>query len=124
MLSPFRSYLDRENLCGRVRVQSFIEADLDDIERICSRAGWRVKGAAGRQGNLCISQSPMSVFDVSSKKLSEKCVVTNIRPREHPVVVACDGVGDRCLPVHYERYKEQEMDNHKLCTESKLSKAE
>lgn len=84
-----------------------MDADLRQIRLICSRAGRRVQGAIGLDGNTCISQSSMNVYDVRSKKVEEKCIITVINPSKNPVVVACDKVDNNCRPVHYEQYTGQ-----------------
>lgn len=106
------SYLDAKKLCGRIPVQSFIDADQAQVDQICSRNGWRIKGAAGSKGNLCISQSTMMVYDVESGKLGGKCSIGDVYWRNDAVVVACDKVEGKCRPVHYEPYMNQEKDIH------------
>lgn len=112
LLFSSHSYLDKKKLCGRVPIQSFIDADPARVDQICGRAGWRIKGAAGSKGNLCISQSTMKVYDVKSKKQGGKCSIEYVHLKNDAVVVACDKVEGDCLPVHYEPYTNQKKDKH------------
>lgn len=107
MLFSHYSYLKSKGLCDREKFQSFIDAKLRDIKSICTRIGRRVEGASGDLGNTCISASSMNVYDVRSKLVEDKCVVTIINLTNTPVVVACDKVDNLCRPVHYYRYTGQ-----------------
>lgn len=96
----------RKGLCGRVPVQSFIDASEWRVQQICSEDGWRVSS------NLCISDSTMTVYDVTSEwDECGCCKVTRLRRRQQKVVVACNNVGNQCLPVHYEKYNNQSPTN-------------
>lgn len=97
----------KSKLCGRVKVQSFIDADEGQVRQICRDAGWRVDGATGRKGNLCISNSTMTVYDVQSER--KGCRVNSANLRKHNVVVACNKVENQCFPVHYEKYQSQKQ---------------
>lgn len=77
-------------------MQSFINTSEDRVVKVCGTAGSRVKGG----GNLCISKS--EIYDVVSE-----CSVRNVTVRRHKVVLACDKVGKKFLPVHYEIFKSQ-----------------
>lgn len=87
-----------KGLCGRVPVQSFIKAPEAQVVKVCGAAGKRVVGG----GNLCISKSEMEIYEVVSE-----CIVKNVTPRHHKVVLACDKVGKKFLPVHYEKFSSQ-----------------
>lgn len=110
MLSLLHRYLEKYHLCGRTEVQSFIEDGEGQVQQICGSTGRRVKGATGKKGNLCISKSIMTVYNVKSVK-NPACKVNSAELRKHKVVVACNKVQKRCLPVHYEKYSDQEPDN-------------
>lgn len=87
-------YLKKNGLCGRAPVQSFIQATKDQVVQVCGTKGSRVVGG----GNLCISKSTMKIYHVESE-----CFVKNVNVHHHKVVLACDKVGRKCLPVHYEK---------------------
>uniref|UniRef100_A0A671XL53 Ribonuclease A-domain domain-containing protein n=1 Tax=Sparus aurata TaxID=8175 RepID=A0A671XL53_SPAAU len=87
-----------------VPVQSFIDASEVDVQQICRKGGHRVKNG----GNLCISASSMTVYDVKSKHANGQCTVTSLIHRQQEVVVACNKVGNVCLPVHYQGYENQQ----------------
>lgn len=109
---PGYSYLEKNGLCGRVPVQSFIRATKAQVAQVCGTAGNRVVGS----GNLCISQSTMEIYDVESE-----CFVKNVTVRHHKVVLACDKVGQKCLPVHYKKFKHQTAGD-KNCSNNPLMK--
>ncbi|TWW63503.1 hypothetical protein D4764_03G0005110 [Takifugu flavidus] len=100
-------YLLEKNLCGRTRVQSFIDADENQVSQVCRTSGKRV--VDGR--NLCISTSNMRVYDVQSRKTSKKCTVTKVTGSNHKVVLACNKVSNKCRPVHYEKWTNQKPEN-------------
>lgn len=83
-------------------MQSFIKATKDQVNQVCGTAGNRVVGG----GNLCISKSEMEIYDVVSE-----CSVKNVTVRHHKVVLACDKVGKKFLPVHYEKFNNQTAGN-------------
>uniref|UniRef100_A0A3B4UTB5 Ribonuclease A-domain domain-containing protein n=1 Tax=Seriola dumerili TaxID=41447 RepID=A0A3B4UTB5_SERDU len=93
------SYLQGKRLCGRAPVQTFIDARVGAVHQICSRSGLRVQSSPG---NLCISRSRMQVFDVIS---DQNCSMNRMRVQKgsQKVIVACDKVNNRCLPVHFEK---------------------
>lgn len=90
------SYLQMHGLCGRTPVQSFIDAPLGQVQQICSPAGRLV------YANLCISSLSMNVYDVYSS-FSTFCSVQVVLNLPQYVIVACDNVGNLCLPVHYQK---------------------
>lgn len=96
------SYLVKMHLCGRTSVQSFIQADETQVRLVCGTSGKRV----GKQ-NLCISKSPMRVYDITSHVTNGQCFVTKVDVQDHRVVLACDKLDKMCLPVHYEKWRKQ-----------------
>ncbi len=113
-LISIHRYLVKSRLCGRVRVQSFIKKkDEGRVRDICSNAGWRLQDANGNKGNLCISNSPMRVFEVKSFKMNRNvCIVKKIKRLKQKVIVACDKIGNSCLPVHFEKNDNQKQSNN------------
>lgn len=107
----WKSYLVKNELCGRVPVQTFIEAEEKDVQKICSGAGHVVKDATEKKGNLCISDSIMQVYHVTSTKDNNGCKVDKLTPDKQIVIVACNKVKNHCLPVHYEKYVDQKKGN-------------
>nr|XP_046235844.1 uncharacterized protein LOC124054203 [Scatophagus argus] len=103
-LKAWKSYLESHGLCGRVPVQSFIEAGENEVLQICRDAGRRVKG------NLCISESLMTVHDVKSQKMVH-CNVSSVNSPKRKVIVACDKINNLCFPVHYQTYGYQQPGN-------------
>ena len=89
----FHSYLRDRNLCGRADDQSFIKATEEEVKKICTPEGEYV------YNNLCRSRSKMTVYNVKSDTNCNDIKVTSAKRK---VVVACDKVGEECLPVHYQ----------------------
>lgn len=110
-LQDWQRYLVKKGLCGRTPVQSFINAAASQVDQICRGGGRQVRGATGGTGNLCISNSVLTVYDVCSNMSGSVCKVSSAKRRQHKVVVACDKVENICRPVHYERYNNQQPGN-------------
>lgn len=106
-------YLVKQGLCGRTNPQSFINAGVNEVDQVC-RTGKR----KADDGNLCISASEMEVYDVISYETNKKCSVTKVTGSNHKVVLACNNVSNRCLPVHYEKWNNQKADRVN-CSKSK-----
>ncbi|CAB1416873.1 unnamed protein product [Pleuronectes platessa] len=117
-IKDWKSYLRDKGLWCRTPKQSFILANMTkDVLQICSRSGLYVKG------NLCSSSLKMLVFEVLSSKCPPKNETrkqrfnTRIKVTETQqfVIVACDMVGNMCLPVHFEGNKSLNRTNE-TCT--------
>lgn len=103
-------YLKEHHLWCRTSVQSFIENDVQDVNMICSNDGRRLTETVTYAGNLCISNSNMLIYDVTFKKTNSGCDI-NVASNQRPVIVACNKVGNRCLPVHFQKYEHQTPSN-------------
>lgn len=92
-------HLQNKNLCGRKKVQSFIEASEKDVKEICRKSGTRLND----KDNLCISNQPMMIYEVTSTKNNNGCTVTKVDPfPAQYVMVACNKVENICRPVHFQ----------------------
>ncbi|RXN37631.1 Carbonic anhydrase 14 [Labeo rohita] len=91
------AYLTRQCLCGRAPLQSFLHKnEQNSIVSICNGRGVR------DTGNKCISEGSFNVYTVrSSLEGNGECEVHLRTDRSH-VIVACEVVENRCVPVHYE----------------------
>lgn len=95
--SAWESYITRKGLCGRARQQSFLRKnDEDRVKGICHERGIRYSG------NKCISTSSLRVYIVKSYYDSNRKCKVRFWSERYYVVVACDVVGNQCLPVHYQ----------------------
>ncbi|XP_041635352.1 seminal ribonuclease-like [Cheilinus undulatus] len=103
-LQEWESYLRLNGLCGRQPTQSFIDAKAKDVKGICKTLGRLIQDAPQSQGNFCISQSTMRVYDVKS---DGRCKITSAKGVDKRVVVRCAKVGKTCLPIHFEAYRNQ-----------------
>lgn len=102
MLCLFYRYLSRNDLCKRSNPQTFMEErDWRNVLSICKDRGRQLH--PGRS-NLCISDSLIWVYQVYK---GWGCKVVHLKTYPQHVIVACDKIGNQCLPVHYQRYKGQ-----------------
>lgn len=111
--AEWEKYLRQANLCGRARVQSFIDADEYEVQKICRGGGWRVRGACGPRRNMCISKSNMKIYNVESTKHCG-CTVESVILKVHKVVVGCNKIHHNCFPVQYEKFNSQKP-HYKIC---------
>ncbi|CAI5671844.1 unnamed protein product [Oreochromis niloticus] len=110
-LDAWKRYLKKEHLWCRTTVQSFLnKSDLENVIRICSRDGRRLSKTDNYAGNLCISNSEMLIYEVISTKSNNDCKIT-VGPTKRVVIVACNKVGNQCLPVHFQKYEHQRASN-------------
>lgn len=105
-LDAWKRYLKKEGLWCRTPVQSFISDSEWNVDRICSSDGHRLADSVTYAGNLCISNSEMLIYDVTIRK-TNKGRKMNVTRAQRPVIVACDNVGNKCLPVHFQKYEHQ-----------------
>ncbi|KAL4618267.1 hypothetical protein GN956_G20692 [Arapaima gigas] len=105
----WEEYLTEKKLCGRVLIQSFME-DERLVEDICNCSGRRLMIPQNplNNENYCISENKIDVFDVQSHNTTRGCQVEHVTKRYGYVIVACDKIRNRCLPVHYEQYQNEE----------------
>ncbi|XP_035004480.2 uncharacterized protein LOC118102432 [Hippoglossus stenolepis] len=91
-------YLNKQGLWCRTTKQSFLPADKKvGVQQICSTSGLYVKG------NLCSSREEMMVYEVLSYNCPPKLnSYINVTKKSMFVIVACNMVGKKCLPVHFE----------------------
>ncbi|KAI2663076.1 Angiogenin [Labeo rohita] len=113
--SAWADYLTRRNLCGRTHLQSFLHKNnTNSIKRICNGRGVR------DTQNLCISKRMFRVYIVKSTKRNGQCEV-QLQTEYFYVIVACEVIGNRCLPVHYETQTNTEPYRHVQLASQTLS---
>ncbi|KAF3697738.1 hypothetical protein EXN66_Car013418 [Channa argus] len=101
----WESYLKRNGLCNRSR-QSFIKKkDKRHVKEICKGSGLHL------YDNLCISTKTMVVYDIRVRD-SRSCKIESLNNDRKYVIVACDKVENRCLPVHFQEYRNQRPDRN------------
>lgn len=90
-------YLMAKRLCGREPLQSFLRKDdTDSVIRICNGRGVRYRQ------NMCISKRSFTVYLVRSVLTDTRCEIQSIDKENSYVIVACEVIENRCLPVHYQ----------------------
>lgn len=89
----FPSHIRKLKRCGMTPLTFIEESNTKLVIKICNGGGWNW------QGNLCTSTSKIPVYVV--KVNTYNCTIEDVPAKtDEPVTVACDKVGDTCLPVH------------------------
>lgn len=93
--SQWKRYILNRTGCGRP-TQSFLKPeDLARVKEVCSeRGGQRLKD------NLCISRQSFTFVTVRSEMGT--CGIKSVREETKHLILACEVLGDDCLPVHFE----------------------
>lgn len=93
--SQWKRYILNKTGCGRP-TQSFLNPrDLGRVKEVCSeRGGERYKD------NLCISRQSFTFVTVRSEMGT--CGIKSVREETKHLILACEVLGDDCLPVHFE----------------------
>ncbi len=55
------------------------------------------------KGNLCISKEPFKFFTVKINK--KRTRVKKVKVQKQHVILGCDKIKNRCLPIHFEENK-------------------
>nr|XP_046156983.1 angiogenin [Oncorhynchus gorbuscha] len=93
--NAWEKYLREKNDCSRP-TQSFLHPkDRERVDAVCSSSGGK-----RYQGNLCISQSPFTFLTVRSE--TGTCGVSSVREETKHLILACEVLENRCVPVHFE----------------------
>lgn len=93
--NQWKKYILNKTGCGRP-TQSFLNPmDLARVKEVCSeRGGERFKD------NLCISRQPFTFVTVRSEMGT--CGIKSVREETKHLILACEVLGNDCLPVHFE----------------------
>ncbi|KAK9524952.1 hypothetical protein VZT92_017309 [Zoarces viviparus] len=110
-MDKWKEHLKGKDVCkpGRSK-QSFLKSsDKDKVGKICGDGGHLFKG------NFCISDSTMLVYNF---EVNKNCDITKgPDTTNNPVIVACDEIDSKCVPVHFEKYIEGKVtDYHERCS--------
>ncbi|KAI4879697.1 hypothetical protein NFI96_006362, partial [Prochilodus magdalenae] len=105
----WKTYLENnqfnsKKLCGRAPKQTFFNiASEPEVKKICDGEGYEEKqNKAGKPDNLCISMNEFTVHVVDSTMENGKCEILDVKTDKMFVVVGCEKVDNKCLPVHFE----------------------
>ena len=86
--------------------QSFLpQKDLDRVREVCTD-----KGGKKYKENLCISREPFTFVTVRSEPGT--CGIRSIRQETKHLILACEVLGNECLPVHFEGNPENSKPNN------------
>lgn len=91
----WKNYIKDKTGCGRP-TQSFLHpSDLDRVREVCTG-----KGGKTYKDNLCISDKAFTFVTVRSEPGT--CGIKSVREETKHLILACEMLGDDCLPVHFE----------------------
>ncbi|XP_010883120.2 angiogenin [Esox lucius] len=97
--NAWEKYLRENNDCKRP-TQSFLNPnDRERVDAVCSSSGGKTY-----KGNLCISRSPFKFLTVRSDPGT--CGVSSVREETKHLILACEALENRCVPVHFEGNRE------------------
>uniref|UniRef100_A0A3B3BPQ3 Si:dkey-237j11.3 n=1 Tax=Oryzias melastigma TaxID=30732 RepID=A0A3B3BPQ3_ORYME len=108
-ITEWERLIQKRKLCDRP-VQSFLrQSDLGDVKAVCTTGGKEY------EGNLCISQRSFT-FSTVSYDVRSRHVTSVVRETKH-LILACDKVNNKCLPVHFKENPDNEnpREHAKLC---------
>ncbi len=64
------------------------------------------------KGNLCISKKPFTIFTVEIN--ITKKIIKRVKVQKQHVILGCDKIKNKCLPIHFEENKNDDIpDNDK-----------
>lgn len=93
--AEWKNYIKNKTGCGRP-TQSFLSPkDLDRVRDVCTK-----KGGKTYKDNLCISQQSFTFVTVRSEPGT--CGIRSVQKENKHLILACEALGDDCLPVHFE----------------------
>ncbi|XP_039974746.1 angiogenin [Xiphias gladius] len=93
--NEWERYIRNNGGCNRP-TQSFLHPnDLESVKAVCTGAGGKTY-----KENLCISQKPFSFVTVRSEQGT--CGIRSVREETKHLILACEVLDNRCLPVHFE----------------------
>ncbi|XP_072316640.1 angiogenin [Eucyclogobius newberryi] len=93
--NEWEKYIRNNGGCDRP-TQSFLSPDdLERVKAVCSKEGGKTY-----KENLCISQEPFRFVTVRSQPGT--CGIRSITSEEKHLILACEVLDNRCVPVHFE----------------------
>lgn len=92
-LREWQKFITKINTWNRP-IQSFLPfREARRVIAVCSSAGKMY------EGNLCISKKPFTFFTV---EIAAKKQVKRVKVQEQHVILGCDKIKTKCLPIHFE----------------------
>ncbi|XP_056300377.1 angiogenin [Pseudoliparis swirei] len=93
--NQWENYIKFNGGCDRP-TQSFLRpSDLARVKAVCTD-----QGGAMYKENLCISRKPFTFVTVRSAPGT--CGIRSVREETKHLILACEGLSNQCLPVHFE----------------------
>ncbi|KAL7875283.1 hypothetical protein SRHO_G00062530 [Serrasalmus rhombeus] len=100
-------YIKRIKVCNNKRgIKSFLDkSEAKQVENVCSPSGGKLfeKGK-----NLCISNQAFSFIEVH---WDNNCNVWDVSSVTQHIILACDKIKNKCLPVHFEKNSQNRLPN-------------
>ena len=77
---------------------------MQKVYDVCnSKGGLQYTGPKGSPTNLCISKKKFSFFTLNRNNMMGEALYDIEKEFQH-LILACDKVGNKCLPTHFEPY--------------------
>ncbi|XP_038567285.1 uncharacterized protein LOC119897560 [Micropterus salmoides] len=93
--NEWENYIRDNGGCDRP-TQSFLSPkDLDRVKDVCTNKGGKIY-----KENLCISKQPFTFVTVRS--VTGTCGIRSVQNDTKYLILACEVLGNQCLPVHFE----------------------
>ncbi len=114
-LEVWSRFLEKHHLCSNKNrsVQSFLDSNQKSkVEEVCTPAGGKVFKP---DSNLCISKKTFSFFEVFVS--IDECKVFKVSNVSQHIILGCDKLIKKCLPVHFEfnKHNDKPQNGGKNC---------
>jgi len=92
--NEWNTFIEKIKTWDRPIQSFFLSSEASRVIAVCSSGGKR------NEGDRCISKEPLTFFTV---KVNNKKQVTKVHiEKNQHVILACNKIGNQCLPVHFE----------------------
>lgn len=96
-IEEWTKFIRKINSCSRV-MQSFLNPEqTSKVNQVCTEAGGKVFQP---NKNLCISKNKFTFIEV--RMSFDGCKVFKVSNVTQNIILGCDKLRDKCLPVHFE----------------------
>ncbi|KAL7886454.1 hypothetical protein AOLI_G00041750 [Acnodon oligacanthus] len=105
-------YIRRIKVCSnKSGIKSFLDkSEAKQVEKVCSPSGGKLYE---RGKNLCISNQAFSFIEVH---WDENCEVWKVSNVYQHIILACDEIEVKCLPVHFQTNSQNRQPDEKSLT--------
>nr|XP_046256649.1 uncharacterized protein LOC124065369 [Scatophagus argus] len=93
--NEWQKFIKDNTGCDRPTQSFLYPKDLDRVKDVCTN-----EGGATYKENLCISRQSFTFVTVRSEPRT--CEIRSVRKETKHLILACDLLDNKCLPVHFE----------------------